>query len=136
MISRGDVWYYPYLWKWQQNKGETEGRKPRETACVVSTKNAAGVHELILIAITSQPPESGEMGVEIPELECRRAGLDANISLWATVSEYNHDIAERSYYLDPKGKVGSFSEAFINTLTKALIRNMRDNRAAKISRNP
>jgi hypothetical protein len=139
VISRGDIWRYPYLWQWQwqwqMQNGETEGRKPRGTACVVSSKNAVGVHELILIAITSKP-RPDMLSVEIPELECRRANLDTHIPLWAVVSEYNYDIAERSFYLDPNGKVGSFSSSFMQELTTRLVDNIKAKQARKVSRNP
>ena len=37
----GDVWRYPYLWKWQAELGEDGGRKPRPTllAAVVPLSN-------------------------------------------------------------------------------------------------
>ena len=136
MISRGDIWYYPYLWKREKKKGESEGRKPRETVCIVKTKNEAGVHQLILVAITSVPPRGDEIGVEIPILECRRSGLDTHKPLWAIVSEYNFDIAEKSFYLDPKGRVGEFSQSFTVTITNHLIQNIRAKRVSKVSRNP
>jgi hypothetical protein len=38
---------------------------------------------------------------EIPLLEIRQAGLSMFKRGRITVSEYNYDIAERSYYFDP-----------------------------------
>ena len=48
--------------------------------------------------------------MEIPQLECRRAGIRDWKVAWITVSEFNHDIAEQSFYYDPDVEVlGSFS---------------------------
>lgn len=37
----GEVISYPYLWAWQQQRGETEGRKRRPVCVVVAIRNAA-----------------------------------------------------------------------------------------------
>jgi hypothetical protein len=42
--------------------------------------------------ITSQPPAQDRFAVEIPEMEKRRAGLDATVRLWMILDDYNQDI--------------------------------------------
>lgn len=63
---------------------------------VIAVRGRDGLTHLALLAISSRPPGGNQTALEVPEIECRRAGL----SEWITVSEYNYDIAERSYYLD------------------------------------
>lgn len=36
----GQVIDYPYLWAWQDERGETEGRKNRPTCVVVAVRSA------------------------------------------------------------------------------------------------
>ncbi|MGO7564462.1 hypothetical protein ACC754_34190 [Rhizobium johnstonii] len=50
----GEVISYPYLWAWQLQRGETEGRKQRPVCVVIAIRNAAdGNTHLALLAITS-----------------------------------------------------------------------------------
>jgi hypothetical protein len=47
-------------------------------------------------------------------MECRRAGLSDLKRAWIVVDEYNYDIVERSYYLEPgQDSLGRFSEPFM-----------------------
>jgi hypothetical protein len=53
---------------------------------------------------------------------------------WITVSEYNYDVAERSFYLDPNAPVlGRFSRSFMTQLASAAAPLFR-HRAARIDR--
>src|SRR3954466_5396947 len=71
----GEVISYPYLWAWQQQRGETEGRK-RPVCVVIAIRSATdGNTHLALLAITTQPPQAGRIALEIPEIERKRAGL-------------------------------------------------------------
>ncbi|TWG89376.1 hypothetical protein L598_008500000030 [Mesorhizobium sp. J18] len=122
-LKPGTIVTYPYLWKWQADQHETEGRKDRPT-CVIATL----VHQqdelthLVLLAISSQPPRSDQRAFEIPEIECRRAGLSDWKRAWVTISEYNYDIAEQSYYLDPNQQpLGRFSKPFVQRLASAAL---------------
>ena len=118
LLKRGSVFAYPYLWKWQARRDETEGRKDRPVcvlAAIVDAKD--GLTHLALLAISSQPPRSDQEVVAIPEIECRRAGLNDWVRGWITVSEYNYDVVERSYYLDPNQEpIGRFSKEFMQQL--------------------
>lgn len=107
----GDIWRYPYLWAWQAERGETEGRKPRPVTLVAVIPVRTGETRLYLLPITGTEPVDVE-AIEIPQTEIRRAGLDGFKRLWIIVDEYNRDILEASFYFDPAGKIGSFSRAF------------------------
>jgi hypothetical protein len=82
---------------------------------------AGDATHLALLAISSRPPGAEQPALEIPEIECRRGGLGDLKRAWITLSEYNYDIAERSYYLAPDEPIlGRFSKPFMMRLAAAL----------------
>lgn len=109
----GEVITYPYLWAWQQQRGETEGHKQRPVCVVIAIRSASdGNTHLVLLAITTQSPEV--VALEIPDIEHRRAGLGDLKQSWIVVDEYNYDIVERSWYIEPHQAVlGRFSKSFM-----------------------
>ena len=116
-LRPGDLVSYPYLWRWQQARGETEGRKDRPVCVVVAARGVDGLTHLALLAISSRQPGADQVAIEVPEIECRRGGLSDLKRAWVTVSEYNYDIAERSFYLDASGPIlGRFSRSFMMQL--------------------
>lgn len=130
----GSVIRYPYLWVRQAASGETEGRKDRP-CCLAIRVEREGLHHLILLAISSKPPASDQSAIEIPDIERRRGGLSRYPAAWLVVSEYNYDIAEESYYLDPAGKVlGAFSPPFMANVARVL-RPLLTARGARVNRN-
>lgn len=122
----GQVFDYHYLWKWQAEKGETEGRKKRPSCVVVVVTNADGHHVMFIAPITSKAPDPGRTALEIPETEARRAGLDTNLPLWVVLDELNADILEASYTIEDRTARGLFSQAF----TDAIVRTVQHLRAA------
>ncbi|QPB18786.1 hypothetical protein [Rhizobium sp. 007] len=123
----GEIVTYPYLWAWQQDRGETEGRKERPVCVVVAVRSdRGGLTHLALLAITSQPPRADRLTLEIPEMECRRAGLSDLKRAWIVVDEYNYDIAERSYYLEPgQDSLGRFSKPFMMRVAATFFESTR-----------
>lgn len=117
----GQVIAYPYLWAWQHERGETEGRKARPTCVVVAVRGAKdGLTHLALLAITTQPPQADRVALEVSDMECRRAGLGDFKRCWIIVDEYNYDVAERSWYLEPEATtLGRFSKAFMMKIATA-----------------
>ncbi|MBB4193111.1 hypothetical protein GGE45_001696 [Rhizobium aethiopicum] len=111
----GELITYPYLWAWQQQRGETEGRKQRPVCVVLAIRSASdGNTHLVLLAITTQSPKAGRIALEIPDIERRRAGLGDLKQSWIVVDEYNYDIVERSWYIEPHQEVlGRFSKSFV-----------------------
>lgn len=111
----GQIIAYPYLWAWQNDRGETEGRKSRPTCVVVAVRNAKdGLTHLALLAVTTQPPHSDRVAVEVPDMEARRAGLSDLKRCGVIIDEYNYDVAERSWYIEPDENVlVRFSKAFM-----------------------
>lgn len=104
-LSTGDIVSdYPYLWLWQRDRGETDGRKERPVCVAVAVKGPDMLTHLALLAITGTPPRDDQEVVEIPPLEIRRLGLKEHKQAWIVVSEYNYDVLERSFSLDPSRK--------------------------------
>ena len=94
----GEIIHYPYLWKWQADRGETEGRKDRPVCVAIAVSALTGkTKHLALLAISSQPPGAGQTAIEVPETERRRAGLTEWRRAWIATSEYNYDILGKSF---------------------------------------
>ena len=130
----GDVLRYPYLWARQAGHGETEGRKSRPCAVILSLKAESGQTELRLCAVTTQPPQKGTHAVEIPEIEKCRAGLDGSLQLWVIVDEHNVDVFEQSFYIEPQSQIGAFSSAFTKDLQAEMIFALRQQKSKAIRR--
>jgi hypothetical protein len=122
----GQVFDYHYLWKWQADRGETEGRKKRPSCVVIVVTNEVGHHVMFIAPITSKSPDQGRTALEIPETEARRAQLESNLSLWVILDEVNADVLESSYTIEDRSPRGSFSPAF----TDAILRGVQQLRAA------
>ncbi len=122
----GQVFDYHFLWRWQKDRGETEGRKRRPCCVSLVVVNREGQHVLFIAPITRKSPEKGRVGVPIPETEARRAKLDIEIPLWVMVDEMNADILEASYVLEDRVPRGRFSATF----TDMIIRRAQDVRKA------
>jgi hypothetical protein len=92
---------YPYLWRREKDRGEDAGRKDRPVCVAIAMKDPAGLTHMALLAITGSEPTGDQKAVELPPLEIRRIGLRSHKRAWVIVSEYNYDILERSYALEP-----------------------------------
>jgi len=123
--AAGQVFDYHFLWKWQADRGETEGRKKRPSCVAIVVVNEAGEHIMFIAPITSQPPSQDRSTLRIPETEVRRAKLDASVPLWVMVDELNADILEASYTLEERTPRGAFSTAF----TDSIVRGVQEVRA-------
>ena len=123
--AAGQVFDYHFLWKWQADGGETEGRKKRPSCVVIVVTKHAGHHLMFIAPITSKTPEQGRTALEIPETEARRARLDGNLSLWIILDELNADVLEASYTIEDRSPRGSFSPAF----TDAIVHGVQQLRA-------
>ncbi|WP_300073935.1 hypothetical protein [uncultured Ruegeria sp.] len=116
----GQVFDYHYLWKWQADAGETEGRKKRPSCMALVMMNAEGQHVLFIAPITSKKPDAGRYAIPIPETEAHRAMLDTDVPLWVIVDELNADVLEASYTLEDRSPRGQFSSAFTDTILQAI----------------
>ena len=130
----GDIWRYDYLWHWQREAGETEGRKPRPVALAAAVASEAGKTNMFLLPITSVSPAPGRAALQVPKSERRRAGLDGDMPLWIILDEYNHDLLEGSYYFNPSRRLGQFSSEFHKVALGAFVQIVKDKRAKKVPR--
>jgi len=123
-IETAVVIRYPYLWSREASRGETEGRKGRPV--VVGVRLARPNGDLVLFfPITTKHPEANRFACEIPAIEKRRAGLDADIRLWIILDEYNSDVIGHSFYLEPDPPVGRFSKAFFLPILREFVARRR-----------
>ncbi|MBG0511149.1 hypothetical protein I3J13_20425 [Agrobacterium sp. MOPV5] len=114
-----------YLWARQARAGETEGRKDRPVTVGVRLHRMDGDF-VLFFPITTKEPEKSRFAPEIPDIEKRRAGLDADRRLWIILDEFNTDIVGRSFYLEPEPPVGRFSKAFFLPLLREFIARRKD----------
>ncbi|WP_179381295.1 hypothetical protein [Jannaschia marina] len=134
MPKAGDVWSYEYLWKREHEAGAEHGRKPRPTAVVTTVVGADGRTHLFILPITSRAPGGDRLSLEVPQIERRRAGLASDLRLWIIFDEYNHEIAESSFYLDPNGWRGAFSSAFTTNTLRLFTQAMRERKVKRVPR--
>lgn len=117
LLKHGTIFYYDYVFKWQVELGRKEGEKDRPVCVLSVIKSSDGLTHVGLLAVSATPPKSGQVAIELPQIECRRAGLKEWKGGWIIVSEYNYDIVERSYSLDVNQEpIGRFSKQFMQRL--------------------
>ena len=121
-LQNEDVVLYPYLWAREQLAGETEGRKSRPVVVALRVERSDPQRtDVLLVAISSQPPRSDQTAIEIPQTELHRAGLDRNRSAWVYVDDFKTDVLEHSFYfdrgIDPIGRV---SRSFLQQIAGAV----------------
>jgi hypothetical protein len=94
-ISRagsGLVISHSYLWKEEEERGQTEGRKDRPCAIILAVDhpdpNADGRKQVAVAPITHSPPHDPNVAVEIPVRVKEYLGLDSERS-WVILQEVN-----------------------------------------------
>jgi hypothetical protein len=130
----GDVFRYPYLWRREADAGSEEGRKARPCCVAVATSLRPGETTVFLLAITTQPPKNDRLAIEIPSIEQRRAGLDADRPSWIILDELNIDVVERSYDFADRRRLGAMSRAFTQRVREHLQRARHDRSLRSVDR--
>lgn len=102
----GAVVVYPYLWKDESLRGETEGRKMRPCVNAVRKKRPNKPDALFFVPITTKAPLPHDVALEMPDVEKRNARLAVDFRLWVIVSSMNYDELPGSYYLEPEPPIG------------------------------
>jgi hypothetical protein len=122
-LRPGTIVQYPYLWKWQRDRGEDAGRKDCPVCVVIAARAPTdGNTHVALLAISSSPPSVDQTALEVPEVERRRGGLSDLKQAWVTISEFNYDVVERSFHLDINEPIrGRFSKPFMMRLAQAFL---------------
>lgn len=121
-FSSGSIVRYPYLWRWQSEKGREHGEKNQPVCLAMAFPDSRqNLTHLVILAISGTSPLDEQAAIEIPALEIRRAGLREHKRAWLTISEYNYDVAERSYHFDTSQEPqGRFSNKFLLEVQRAL----------------
>lgn len=89
---------------------------------MVGVRTARADGDLVLFfPITTKQPERDRFAFEIPAIEKRRAGLDADRHLWIIMDEFNSDVIGHSFYLEPEPPIGRFSKAFFLPILREFI---------------
>ena len=132
--AAGEVFRYPFLWKRQQQAGETEGRKARPVCIAVTVAHRNGETLVFILPITTQPPLPGRPALEVPQIESQRVGLEAHVRKWVMLDEINTDIVERSYVWDDRKALGAFSASFTNRLRADLLALVKSGGSSLVDR--
>ena len=130
----GDIWRYPFLWEREQQAGEDQGRKPRNTALAAVVPVSEKSTHLYLLAITGTEPRRDQDALEIPAMEIRRAGMTEYKRLWIILDEYNRDELHKSYYFAPNNQVGAFSRAFVKVMSARFAEAIRSKSSKAVDR--
>ncbi|WP_455475704.1 hypothetical protein [Bartonella sp. B17] len=109
MFKAGDVVRYYYLWHTQAQNGEHSGRKARPACVMVKTES-----HLFLFPITSQEPHTLQFSLKIPEIECKRVGLQK--PSWVRVDEFNVIPCGAVFDFEDLKPQGCFSRAFLRKI--------------------
>ncbi|SRR5712692_2763399 len=109
--TNGLVIRYSYLWAREYDRHEESGRKDRPACVQIIVARAKSGTVVALFPITSQPPRSDRVALEIPEIEVRRVGLDR--PAWIIVDELNLDDLSTSTHIADARPLGTFSAAFM-----------------------
>jgi hypothetical protein len=134
----GLVISYAYLWHFEQQAGQDEGRKDRPSVIVLAVERQADeTAEVTVLPITHSPPADPAAAVEIPAAVKRHLGLDDDRS-WVIVSEGN-EFAWPGYDLRKIGRserydYGFLPPSFFNLVLKSFMAWHRVNKALLTSR--
>ena len=121
--SSGAVFAYPYLWKADAERGLTDSKD--RTTCMAVRRDVAGtdgniISHLLLLGITDRV-WIGQLALEVPDTEKRRAGLNPQRPAFVVVSEYNYDVLPHSWHYAPRSETyGKFSSKFTEDIATAI----------------
>ncbi|MBZ0262889.1 MAG: hypothetical protein K8F90_20065 [Hyphomicrobiales bacterium] len=122
-LKQGDVFYFPYLWKVQADKGIADSKE--RTCCLAfKSMSPSGQRFLVILPISDRKTEGSF--IEITEFEKRLAGLDPARPAYVHLDEFNFDPVVGS--LVRKGNpvvLGRFSRSFLEHITGALATNIK-----------
>lgn len=113
MFEVGHIYRFSYVWhSAARSSGDESGEKYRP--CCLVVRSTATPANLYLFAITSQPQAAGSIFLEIPEIECKRAGLRFPARI--VLGEYNMTSETELYDFEQLESVGTISGAFMRKI--------------------
>jgi hypothetical protein len=132
-LKQGSVFYFPYLWKWQDEEGISDS-KERSCCLAFEAISPAGEHVLMILPISDQK-DDGDNCIEISPYEKSLAGLDSTRPAYVHVAEYNLDPLKGSVVRrHPPHILGRFSEVFTRKISSALAQSMRHKTTFRVDR--
>ncbi|MAZ86002.1 MAG: hypothetical protein CME90_20750 [Hoeflea sp.] len=130
MLEQGDVAEFHYLWHREAEKGEESGRKPRPVCIVIKTPG--NPEAVFLFPFTSKQPLGGQLGLSVPEIECRRIGL--TLPCWIILNEFNRVEMDKDYDFVSTEPIGSVSAAFLREIAATIKRAARTSAIKAVKR--
>ena len=130
----GDVFAYGFLWKREHESGLREGRKKRPVCIAITTTTAGAEKVVYIVPITTLEPSDDRIALEVPQIEAKRGGLDADNACWVILDEYNADVFERSYTFEDRIPLGAFSPKYTERLQRRLLDALSTRRAKSVNR--
>lgn len=131
----GLVISYAYLWHYEQEQGQEEGRKDRPCVIVLAAEQAEDGLMVTVVPVTHTPPADPAHAVELPPAVKAHLGLDGSPS-WVIVSEGNRFLWP-GYDLKPiRGSKGRFDYGFLpprlfSTIVERFVSAWRAGRARR-----
>jgi hypothetical protein len=108
----GLVISYSYLWHYESEKGQDEGRKDRPCVIILATEQADDGMMVTVVPITHRPPADAAIAIELPPRVKQHLGLDDQRS-WIVLNEGNRFLWP-GYDLKPiRGAKGKFDYGFL-----------------------
>ena len=130
-LEKGSVFYFPYLWHWQFEKG-LETSKDRVSCLAFKARQNNGMTILIIVAISDKETE---WCLKIPFGEKKLADLKKELDAYLHLGEYNLDPLQGSVEMPAKPVIlGRFSETFMRKVTDKLAEGIRQRKSKAINR--
>lgn len=129
-LTRGSLYRYNYLWSREHEKKEMSGRKARPVCLVVRSNTAPA--SLFLFPLTSQAPKDSTLSLEIPDAQCRLAGLMP--PCWIILDEYNRCSEDALHDFESLVPLGHFSLAFLKRIALVIARAAEASRLKAVNR--
>ncbi|MDR3440889.1 hypothetical protein [Telmatospirillum sp.] len=108
-VRPGLVFRYEYVWKRQSLTGRDVGEKDRPVCCVaVAVSTIDGSQRILIVPITTQPPDPSVPALEIPMAVKSHLGLDGDRRSWIILNEANVDSWPTPDMRQVPGKPGCF----------------------------
>lgn len=135
----GLVFRYEYVWKRQALAGRTAGEKERPACIILAVAGEAGDQRVLIVPITTQPPQDGIEAMEIPLRVKRHLRLDDDHPSWIVLSEANIDVWPPPDIRPIPGKPGTFAYGLlplkmVNNLRQTILSSLNAKRLGLVRR--
>ena len=135
----GLVFRYEYLWKRQELAGQAGGEKERPACIVLAVEQGADGQRVLIVPITTQPPNPDMPAMLIPPAVKRHLGLDGDRPSWVILSEANLDVWPSPDMRPIPGRPGRFDYGLlplrmVTAIRQAILASLAEKRVALVER--